>query len=196
MEFVKELHEARLIRTKDDLHFSYSEVCEHLYIAILALEFLSRLRKGKDLAKNYATKTASYINYTEFRTSATDMYNLIYFVQESPEFIEQIFASADAKILRQKTQLPRMELNRWLLKLDDPQSRDMYFFMRLEQALNISNSDTKDIRRMLSYKNPSDSDLRMIASRILNVFRSRLPMFDIKSELEAVLSDNKLQYTK
>lgn len=196
ISFIKELHEARLMRTGEDLRYSYSELCSYVYLTVLTLEFVSRLTRGTDLAKKYASQTASYINYSEFRSSATDLYNFIYFVQETPEHVEKLFQSADAKSLRQRTQLPRMELNRWLLKLDDVHNRDIGFLMRLEQALNVSNSDLKDIRRTLSMKFPSDSDLKSIAFRILNIYRSKLPTFDLLPDLESLLSDGKLEYIK
>lgn len=194
MSFIQELKEARLIRTKDDLKFSYSEVCEQLYLIILALDFLSRLKQGRDLARNYAAATARYVNYSEFKTGGTDLYNLIYFVTEKPEFIEDIFGSGDAKKLREKTHLPQMELNRWLLKINNNESRDMYFFMRLEQALNVTSSESRDIRRMLSFRNPTQQDLSMITARLLNAFRQKTPLLDLRQDLEQILSGGKYTY--
>jgi hypothetical protein len=196
MQFIKELHEARLIRTRNDLKYSYKEVCEHLYLIILALDFLSKLKRGQDMAKKYARSTASYINYTEFRTSATDLYNLIYFVDEKPDTVRQLFQSDEAKTLREKTHIPRMELNRWLIKLTDVGSRDFYFLMRMEQALNISSSELKEIRRMLSFTSPTDSDLKNVAYKIVNSFRSRMPLWDLRQDLESVLTSGKLDIIK
>lgn len=193
MQFMKELKEARLIRDKDDLKFSYSEVCEHLYLVVLVLDFLSRLKQGKAVAKKYAAQTAAYVNYSEFKVNATDLYNMIYLVQEKPEFIEKIFSSGDAKKLREKTQLPRMELNRWLIKIDS-NDRDPYFLIRLEQALNITNSESKDIRRLLSYRNPTAQDLNSISTRLLNAFRQKTPLLDLRPELEQILSGGKYTY--
>ena len=194
--FIKELNEARLIRSREDLKYSYKEICEHLMLVLLTIEFLSRIKEGKDLAETYARTTASYINYTEFRSSATDLYNFIYFVQADPDEVEKIFKSKDARELRLKTQIPRMELNRWLMQVSDNQSKDLYFFMRLEQALNIQNGDIKDIRRMLAYYNPSNSDLQQIAYRILNILRNKIPTFDLRFEAERILSNGKYTYIR
>ena len=196
MEFVKELHEARLIRTRNELKYSYSEVCEYLYLVVLTLDFLSRIKEGRVIAERYARATASYINYTEFRTSATDLYNLIYFVQEDPDKVEKLFGSEDSKKLRLITQLPRMELNRWLIKVRDPHSRELYFFLKLEQALNVKSGEIKDIRRMLSANHPSNQDLTIISYRILNFFRQKLSLFDLKPDIEQVLSQGKYTYMR
>lgn len=196
MEFVKELHEARLLKTKEDLRLSFSEVCDNLYCIILALEFLSRTKQGKSLAQRYASLTSSYINYSEFRTAATDLYNLLYFVQETPEQVEKIFHSEDARRLREKTQLPRMELNRWLINIASPYSRDMYFIMRVERSLNITSNDLREIRRLLMYKNPTNTDLEIISTRLLNFVRFKMPLLDLKPELEQVLNNRKYTYIK
>jgi hypothetical protein len=196
MPFVKELHEARLIRDRADLKYSYTEICEFLYLVILTLDFLSRLKEGQQTAERYARSTASYINYTEFRVSATDLYNFIYFVQADPDTVQLLFGNEDSKKLRMKTQIPRMELNRWLMKVADPQSRDLYFFMRLEQALSISNSELKDIRRILAFHNPTASDLRMVSARIMNFYRQKIPTLDFRFDLEQILSSGKYTYIK
>jgi hypothetical protein len=194
MEFVKELHEARLIRTQGDLRLSFSEVCDNLYYIILALEFLSRIKQGRNLAERYASLTSSYINYTEFRTAATDLYNLLYFVQLTPSEVEKTFQSEDARRLREKTQLPRMELNRWLINIAN--NRDMYFLMRVERALNITSMDLREIRRMLMYKDPSATDLDILATRLLNFVRFKMPLLDLKPDLEQVLNSRKYTYIK
>jgi len=194
--FIRELHEARLIRDRADLKYSYTEVCEFLYLVVLSLDFLSRLKEGRPIADRYARSTAGYINYTEFRVSATDLYNFIYFVQADPDTVQLLFGNEDSKKLRMKTTIPRMELNRWLMKVADTQSRDLYFFMRMEQVLSISNSELKDIRRMLAFQSPTASDLRTISSRILNFYRQKLPLFDLRPDLEQVLSNGKYTYIK
>lgn len=192
MNFIKEIQEARLVRNEQDQRQSYTEVCENLYLLLLTIEFLNRISDGKQLAESYARSTAGYTLYQEFRTSATDLYNMIYFVQASPEKVEEIFDSADAKKLREKTHLPILQLNRWLLKTE---SEDMYFFMRLENAMSITDTDCKEIRRLLSYKNPSETDLRSIASRILNALRFKIPLLDIRQDIENILN-KKLTYVR
>jgi hypothetical protein len=191
MDFIKEIHEARLVRTEQDQRQSYTEVCENLYLILLTIEFLKRTKGGEKLADDYARKTAGYIMYNEFRPNATDLYNMIYFVQADPDRVEKIFNSPDSKKLREKTQLPIMRLNRWLMNI---QREDIYFFMMLERSLGITNSDLKEIRRMLSYNKPTDSDITAISARILNALRYRLVLLDIRPEIESILSGKKITY--
>lgn len=191
MNFIKELKEARLIRAETDVRYSYTDVCENLYLVLLTLEFLHRTKQGKQFAQSYAGKSAAYILYNEFRVNATDLYNLIYLVQASPERIEKIFKNEDSRSLREKTHLPVLQINRYLLNLA---SEDIYFFMRLEQLLGIKNTDYKEIRRLLSFKNPSNSDLVNISARIMNAIRYKMPTLDIRQEIENILSSKKYDY--
>jgi hypothetical protein len=67
--------------------------------------------------------------------------------------------------------------------------------MRVEQALSINSSMSKDIRRMLAYHNPTDTDMAQLASRILNEFRNRMPNFDLLPEMSQNF-DKKLTFDK
>jgi hypothetical protein len=193
MGFMQELKEARLIYKQSDLRLTYSEVCEHLYLCILTLEFLSRINQTREIAKQYAQRTTSFYNYSNFRANGTDLYNFMYFITADSDNIKKIFKSDDAVKLRERTHLPLMALNGYLTSLTNSGNRDIYFIMRIEAALNISNGSSKEIRRLLSHQNPSQSEVNNIAYRILNEFRSRMPMFDLMLELERKLS-GKLTY--
>jgi len=193
MGFMKELKEARLVFKQSDLRLTYSEVCENLYLCILTLEFLSRINQTRDLAKQYAQRTTSFYNYKDFRATGTDMYNFMYFVTTDVANVRKIFNSEDAAKLRERTHLPLMALNGYLTSLTNPGNRDIYFIMRVEAALNISNGSSKEIRRLLSHHNPAQSEVQNMAYRILNDFRNRMPMFDLMPDLERKLS-GKLTY--
>jgi Fe-Mn family superoxide dismutase len=179
LNFIKELHEARIIQNEADVKITFKEACESVYLCVLALEFLSRLKKGQDAAVNYARQTAQYSGYTEFRSSATDLHNFIFFVTAPASRVETIFNSSQAKLARERTFLPVTALNGWLHSLPGNSGRGDYFYMQLEQALSIENYEYKEIRRMLSYRDPLDSDIQQLAYRILNSFRNKLPNFDL-----------------
>lgn len=187
MDFIKELTESRLLHSGTDIQFSYGDTCENLYLAILAVEFISHCKETKSVAENYTRKTTMYSPYNEFRANATDLHNLIYFVSTDASRVESIYKSSDAKAQRERTHLPVMALNGYLTSLGKPGNRDIYFLMRVEQALAIKNSNSKEIRRILSYHNPTSSDVQQLSSRILNEFRNRMPLFDLLPELDQKL---------
>lgn len=190
MQFIKELKEARMILNQKDMRMSYTDACENLYLCILTLEFLSRIKQTQDLAKRYADSTTNYYNYSEFRANGTDMANLIYFVNTDPKNVAKIFNSEDAGKLRESTHLPLMALNGYLTSMNNPNNRDIYFLMRIETALRVTHGGSKEIRRLLSYRNPQQSDVNLTANRILNEFRTKMPTYDLMSDLESKLQGN------
>jgi hypothetical protein len=189
MDFIKELKEARMLRSESDLKLTYTSACELLYLTVLTLEFLSRTKQGRSEAEKYAKTTCAYSNYTDFRAGGTDLHNLIYFVQAKPESVEKIFNSEDARKLREKTHLPTMALNGYLHSLaSNDSSRGVYFLMQLEQALSINTGLYKEIRRLLSYNNPVDTDINNMANRILNAYRTYMPTFDLLQSMDQILN--------
>lgn len=189
MSFIKELTEARLLTNVDDLRTSYNDTCENLYLALLAIEFMAHCKETKTVIKRYASETVKWgVEYKEFRTSATDLHNMIYLVQAPPSRVKMIFKSDDAAGLREKTHLPLLQLNGYLTSLTNTGNRDIYFLMKLETVLGIKNTNTKEIRRLISYHNPSDSDIRQTAYRIMNEFRNRLFNFDLMQDMEKSLT--------
>lgn len=193
MQFIRELNEARMLYNQKDIKMFYTDACENLYLCVLTLEFLSRLKQTQDLAKRYADSTTSYYNYTDFRANGTDMYNLIYFVTTDSKNVAKIFNSEDAGKLRENTHLPLMALNGYLTSMNNPNNRDIYFIMRIETALRVNNGSIKEIRRLLSHHNPAQSEVQNIAYRILNEFRTRMPSNDLMMDLESKLQ-GKLTY--
>ena len=61
--------------------------------------------------------------------------------------------------------------------------------MQLEQALGINTALYKEIRRLLSYNNPVDTDVSSTAARILNAYRTYMPQFDLLQDIDQVLSN-------
>ena len=80
MDFIKELHEARLTRNDHNIKtLTYTDCCERLYLTALILELLRKYPQGKATVKTYASKTVGKEDYKQFRMYATDLYNFIYF---------------------------------------------------------------------------------------------------------------------
>lgn len=194
MSFLKELNEARLLYSEADLRISYKETCENLYLMLLAIEFMAHCKQTRSIVQRYAQQTTQWYPYNQFRSSGTDLHNFISFVAAEPARVEKLYGPS-GRADRERTQLPLMALNGYLTSITNPGNRDIYFLMRVESALSINSSTSKDIRRILSYHNPTDSDMAQLASRILNEFRNRMPNFDLLPEMSQHL-DKKLTFDK
>ena len=81
MEFIQELHEARLTRNTSGLKaLTYTDCCERAYLTLLVLELLRRFPITAPRAHGYAKSTTGYDSYKHFRISGTDLYNFVYFI--------------------------------------------------------------------------------------------------------------------
>ena len=111
MEFIQELHEARLTRQASGLKtLTYTDCCERAYLTMLIMEVLRRFPNTAPYAHGYAKKTSGYDNYKHFRMSGTDLYNFVYFIvgdedaldKLNPEQIEMIFPYIDPDFWKRK----------------------------------------------------------------------------------------------
>ena len=80
MDFIKELHEARMTRGQGPKSLTYTDCCERAYLTMLILEMLRKFPGMTPIVKKYAQNTSGYDSYKHFRMSGTDLYNFVYFI--------------------------------------------------------------------------------------------------------------------
>ena len=190
MDFIKELHEARLTRAGGSLKtLTYTDCCERAYLTILICEVLRRFPTTAAYSHGYAKKTSSFnYNYEHFRMNGTDLYNFIYFIMGDREALNKLKDPGAAKSLRNRTTFPMMRFNRYIRNLASGKAitrLDMEDIMNIESSLNISNTDYKNIRRNLtSFDRISNKDKKATVTRLLMATRAKLRNSDIIQYLE------------
>ena len=151
MEFIQELHEARLTRNTSGLKaLTYTDCCERAYLTLLVLELLRRFPITAPRAHGYAKSTTGYDSYKHFRISGTDLYNFVYFIVGDGEAQDKLKDPGAAKKLRQRLQFPLMAFNRYVANMSRgfaPTPSDEQFLIRAEGVLKITNADYKSVRR-------------------------------------------------
>jgi len=122
MDFIKEIHEARMTRNSSDQRsLTYTDCCERLYLSLLILELLRKFPGYAARSKMYAKDCSRYDSYKHFRMNGTDLYNFIYFVTGDDAAMDKLKDPGAAKALRKRTTLPLMNLNRYLTQLGNGQ---------------------------------------------------------------------------
>ena len=153
MEFLKEeIYEARMLRDDGNARLlTYTDCCQRLYLVLLCLELMRHFPKYSDVVKRYAGNTTDRNNYNIFRMFSTDLHNFMYFVNGDDAAMDKLKDPEAAKTLRSKTRLPIMAVNRYLIQLSNNSqpSNPSDLFIKLETALNIKNTDYKNIRRLI-----------------------------------------------
>jgi len=202
MEFIKELHEARLTRQGGALKsLTYTDCCERAYLTMLIMEVLRKFPNTSAYAHGYAKKTSGHDNYNHFRMSGTDLYNFIYFIVGDKDALDKLKDPGAASIMRKSTQFPLMAFNRYVSKLKLggaglPQ-QDQQTFINIESALKITNSDYKAIRRNLfSFQSLSSNSKKQLVTRLLLAARAKLRNSDIIQYLEELSAERDLEVYK
>ena len=195
MEFLKDLHEARMTRNSSNQRvLTYTDCCERLYLSMLVLELLRQFPQFRGTVKEYAKRTSGYTNYNIFRMSGTDLYNFVYFVVGDDKALDKLKDPAAAKKIRQNTHFPVMGFNRYVSLLSNAQepTNISEFFIKTESALNIVNADYKTVRRgLLNFRRLSTTDKKKLVTRLLFACRTKLRSSDLIDDIEklAVLKD-------
>lgn len=198
MEFIKDLHEARMTRgSSNQKVLSYTDCCERTYLIVLTLELLRRFPTGARVARSYAKQTSGYDSYKHYRMNGTDLYNFVHFVTGDDETISKLKDPKRALAIRQRTTMPLMQFNRYVTKMSNgtaPSVDDTQVLIKLESALNITNADYKNIRRAVSnFNRLSTKDKQDVATRLLLAGRAKLRSSDIITHLEEIVNDRDLE---
>jgi len=188
MEFIKDLHEARM--TKDNgssRKLTYTDCGERLFLTLMALETMRQYSDFKDYVQRYAKKTSGFELYKFYRIMGTDLYNFIYFLVGDDSAQDKLKDPGAAKQLKRKTKLPILDLNRYIQYLGQGREpmQNSGLFIKLEGALGITNSDYKAIRRNLSNFNKlTRSEKRLLVTRLIFAVRAKLRNSDIIEDFE------------
>ena len=201
MEFIAELHEARMTRDSNNNRvLTYTDCCERLYLSLLVLQLLRQYPQFAPSASGYAKKTVDKDNYKHFRAYNTDLYNFAHFVTGDDEAMDKLKDPASALATRQRTTLPVMNFNRYLSNLSIGRAStmdDQQVFARIENAVGITNADYKDIRRnIFNFNRLATGDKKKVVTRLLFAVRAKLRSSDIIEYLEKLASVKDLETAK
>lgn len=194
--FLNDLYEARMTRnSSDQAKMTYTDCCEKLYLTLLSLELLRKFPNTIGYAAGYAKKTSSFGPYQHFRMVGTDLYNLVYFVSGDDKAMDKLKDPEDAKVMRQRTHLPVMGLNRYLSSVaNNVTTSQTETILRIEGGLNITNADYKTIRRNLfNFNSISTREKQNTVTRLLLALRAKLRNSDVIMYVEELARSRDLE---
>ena len=196
MQFLQELHEARMTRNANNQRvLTYTDCCERLYLSVLIIDLLRRFPKYKRSAQNYCNLTTRYPGYGSFKISGSDLYNFIYFVDGDEKAQDKLKDPGAAKAMRQRTYLPTSQLNGYLTAIangNEPSQSNI--LLSLENALRIQNTDYKNMRRAIGNLDTlTREDRKKNVTRLLFATRAKLRSSDIIDDLEKLAVDKNFE---
>ena len=200
MDFIKEIHEARLTRGEGARSLTYTDCCERAYLTMLVLEVLRKFPGTTPIVQQYARNTSGYDSYKHFRLSGTDLYNFVYFIVGDEDAHKKLKDPGAARRMRERTQFPLMNFNRYVERLRynrAPTADDQNLFIRLEGVLRITNSDYKIVRRnIFSFQRISTREKQSTITRLLLAARAKLRTSDVIGYIEELSALKDLEIFK
>lgn len=196
LNFLEEIYEARMTRNStDQRQLTYTDCSERLYLSLLILEVLRKYPSFTPIANGYAQNTVTNNNYKHFRIHATDLYNLIYFVNGDEDAMNKLKDPASAVAMRKRTKLPIMRLNGYLHQVASGFSgSNSELFINIENALRINNSEYKAIRRQVAnFKSLGMLDKKKVVTKLLLATRAKLRNSDLIPHLEELAAQRDLE---
>jgi hypothetical protein len=195
LDFLQQLEEARMTRNDQSVKvLTYADCCERLYLTLLILELLKNFPNATSVVRDYARKTID-VKYERFKMNSTDLYNFIYFVTGDERALGKLKDPGAAMRSRQSTTLPLDALKAYLRSISSGSTPNpTQLFVRLENVLNVSNTDYKTIRRnVTNWTQLTNDKRRVIVTKLLYATRAKLRSSDIIDDLEKFASQRDLE---
>ena len=169
MEFIQELNESRMFkRLKQLTGRNMSDVAERLFEHLLALQIFANEDRGT--AEKYAAQIMRMQHFDGFRTSQSDLFNLIALIL-NPSQYSHIFAD-DTKYV-----IPELRLRRILRSLERGSFNNDDFsqmMLILQREFTELPAYLITLRRQISnWKRYSDREKADIVQRLMYMMRER-----------------------
>ncbi len=175
--FLKYVSEGKVIRRHSDLQrYTFPEVAERIYLSFLALALMSQNKDTAGFVKTYATQTMAKGTFDQVRMINNDLSNMLAIVSGDPEITKKLKNKNQAQAMRQRQPVPVMALRRYLRSWEEHYKN----LTQLERALNIQDTNLRNIRRAVANYNKLNSKLKMqTLHRLQQQLQSKLPNTDI-----------------
>ncbi len=175
--FLKYVSEGKVIRRHSDLQrYTFPEVAERIYLSFLALALMSQNKDTAGFVKAYATQTMAKGTFDQVRMINNDLSNMLAIVSGDPEITKKLKNKNQAQAMRQRQPVPVMALRRYLRSWEEHYKN----LTQLERALNIQDTNLRNIRRAVANYHKLNSKLKMqTLHRLQQQLQSKLPNTDI-----------------
>ena len=189
--FLQYVAEGRIVRKQSDLsRYTFQEICDKIYLTFLTLSLLKNFSSTRNFVKSYATQTLTYGSFERVRSTANDLHNMLAVITGSPDIVSKLANKNVALALRQRLTFPDLAVKRYLRTFRN----DYQFLTQIEQALKITDSDYRNLRRAISdYLNLDSRSKKITVTRLLQALRSKLPGTDIQRSAEEFSKKQKLE---
>lgn len=190
-EFIKDIHEGLFFTKKANLgKMDLEQAASYALLISCTLNILRYEKETMHFAQDYARKTLSYVDFKGFRSSATDLYNLLAILQDPNQInLEKLKPHKSNEILAGRMHLPVLQTKAYLHRMAANKiqtEQDRQYFFKLDSGLAISNPDYSAIRRLASdWPRLLPRERKLVVTRLLLALR-HMGTSDVLKQLEIV----------
>lgn len=196
MTIFQELSESKLYPSKNSLKkYTLQDVANHAFLSCCALVIFNNDFSSLNYVRQYLHKT--YKSQYEFwNFNVTDLYISLHllFNDQNHRYLK---SNPNNDLLFKRITLDKYKINEFFqyLKSNNPNSNhDRRFLLKIEQGLNITDTNYKSIRRLVQeWNNLSSSEKQLSMTRLLQFFRNNARRSDLLWMLEKIARQQKLE---
>jgi len=197
MEFIKELHEARMTKGSSNVaQLTYTDCGERMYLLLLALEVMRLYPAFRPIVQRYAKSTVMFDNYKYYLSSGTDLYNFIYFLVGDDSAQAKLKDPQAAAALKQRTRIPLAALTRHIQALAQGREPSLVtkLFIDIEGAIRLPTQDYKKIRRGIKdFPRLTAKERQTLVTRLIFAVRAKLRSSDFINSFEKFATAKNLE---
>jgi len=165
MEFIKELIESRMYRRLSQMKGKdVTDIANQMFNHLLMLRDLYELDKPK--AMSYAQEVVNNLNFSGFRLSMPDLYNMVVMVMQQKKYADHLYNNWDIV-------LPEMRIKRVFRDIASGtlNSSDFAQLMLILQRKMKLDADQMRMRRMVQTPELTKSDYAWMRKRLIQKTR-------------------------
>jgi hypothetical protein len=185
-----DLNESALLRTVSQLHhINAKDVADFTFLYFLTLQVLREDFHAVPFTQAYANTTLRWgAHFDRFSSAGTDLYVLLHVCEgHSRESLGDTLASRAFFKNFHLTQHQVVWALRQLGYNQRSPSTETRFLIQLERELKVDSSNYKSCRRLIaSWGTIDTADKRLVITRLLQAFRTRMPRSELLAPLQAM----------
>jgi hypothetical protein len=198
LEFIKSLDESRLIGTGSYLRkYSSRDLLDITFLHIIAIQILKSEFDFQDIVRRYVGRTLTTDGtFQRSNYNGTDLYMLLNAIENAKMHDLLKDGNKDTRLV-DSVNINLNDIRTYLSYCRNGKinsSYDRQVLMKFEKQMMISDTSYRAIRRLSDHWiDLNKTDRQMVMTRLLQAFRARCPQAELKTYLETLAAQEKLE---
>ena len=194
LKLLNDLNESRQYRSKSAFRGTTARrIADHTFMDMIAIWILYNEFEFAPTAIDYAAKTAAYNKFNTYRRSGTDLYQNLHVLTAKRN---DVLGTEEDSTLLDRVELDVPNIIRYLRQASRNGlniGRTRQTLQRLEQSLQIDNSNYRSIRRLAqSWPTLSTAQKRSVMTRMLMFYKAHARRSEMFQHIQSLANNKNL----